>query len=130
MNLDIITDKISSGRDQPIALQISKLKDKMREFNSLKPNGAKMDPHTQLMHLRRFTSDVQELKSMETVVNLGNEIPGANITPEGAMSLYKTRARKLDHDMKMKLSQREVVSTVSCQTTPSSVKLISFGRMK
>ena len=65
-----------------------------------------MDPDTQLMHLRRFTADVEELKSVETVVDLGNEIPGTNITPEGAMSLYETRARKLDHDLKMKLSQR------------------------
>jgi hypothetical protein len=32
------------------------------------------------MHLRRFTADVQELKSVETVVNLGNEIQGATIT--------------------------------------------------
>ena len=104
LNIEIITDKASLP--DPIASQISKFKDKMREFNSLKSNGAKMDPDTQLMHLRRFTADVQELKNVETVVDLGNQIPGTNITSEGAMSLYETRARKLDHDMKMKLSQR------------------------
>ena len=76
--------------------QLIRFKDNIRQYNQLVIPDMAMDDATQLVHLKHFTSTVDELGVVSANADIWKQMSGVSITPRKYIELFESQAAEID----------------------------------